>query len=116
MRVYFSGKYFDKKERNFGFVNFILGSTHITEGAIPFAAKDPLRVLPILMLGSSIAAILTYMFKVQVPAPHGGFLVLPVVVTHGLLWVLAILIGSIIGGFLLGFIRKSSSRNKTIEV
>ncbi|MDN6293862.1 MAG: PTS fructose transporter subunit IIBC [Alkalibacterium sp.] len=113
--VLFFGKYFDKEERNSGFVNFILGSTHITEGAIPFAAKDPLRVLPILMLGSSIAAILTYMFKVQVPAPHGGFLVLPVV-THGLLWVLAILIGSIIGGFLLGFIRKSSSRNKTIEV
>lgn len=86
-------------------VNFILGSTHITEGAIPFAAKDPLRVLPTMMLGSSILAVLTYMFKVQVPAPHGGFLVLPVV-THGLLWVLAILAGSIVGGFLLGIIQK----------
>lgn len=100
------GKYFDKNDRNAGLVNFILGSTHITEGAIPFAAKDPLRVLPTMMIGSSIAAVLTYMFKVQVPAPHGGFLVLPVV-THGLLWVVAILAGSIVGGIMLGFIQKN---------
>lgn len=103
--VLFFRNYFDPIEQNAGVVNFILGSTHITEGAIPFAAKDPLRVLPTMMLGSSIAAVLTYMFKVQVPAPHGGFLVLPVV-THGLLWVLAILAGSIVGGFLLGLIQK----------
>lgn len=100
------GKYFDKNDRNAGLVNFILGSTHITEGAIPFAAKDPLRVLPTMMIGSSIAAVLTYMFKVQVPAPHGGFLVLPVV-THGLLWVIAILAGSLVGGVILGFIQKN---------
>lgn len=105
--VLFFPKYFDKAERNSGLVNFILGSTHITEGAIPFAAKDPLRVLPTLMLGSSIAAILTYMFGVQVPAPHGGFLVLPVV-TNGLMWVVSILIGSIIAGLLMGMLRKSS--------
>ena len=92
----------------------ILGSTHITEGAIPFAAKDPLRVLPIMMLGSSIAAILTYMFGVQVPAPHGGFLVLPVV-TGGLLWVLAILIGAVVGGVLYGFVRKSTTEKKAAE-
>lgn len=98
-------KYFDKDERNSGLVNIILGSTHITEGAIPFAAKDPLRVLPIMMIGSSVAAILTYMFGVQVPAPHGGFLVLPVV-TGGLQWVLSILVGSLIGGVLLGMVRK----------
>ncbi|MBO0462104.1 PTS fructose transporter subunit IIC [Enterococcus sp. DIV1298c] len=102
------GKYFEKNEKNAGLVNFILGSTHITEGAIPFAAKDPLRVLPIMMLGSSIAAVLTYFFRVQVPAPHGGFLVLPVV-THGLLWVLAILAGSVVGGVLLGLVQKRKS-------
>jgi PTS system fructose-specific IIC component len=104
--VLFFGKHFEANERNAGFVNFILGSTHITEGAIPFAAKDPLRVLPTLMLGSSIAAVLTYLFGVQVPAPHGGFLVLPVV-TQGFLWVVAILSGSIIGGVLLGLIQKN---------
>ena len=102
------GKYFEPNEKNAGLVNFILGSTHITEGAIPFAAKDPLRVLPIMMLGSSIAAVLTYFFRVQVPAPHGGFLVLPVV-THGLLWVLAILAGSIVGGVLLGLVQQRKS-------
>ncbi|MBU5465592.1 PTS fructose transporter subunit IIBC [Virgibacillus sp. MSJ-26] len=101
----FFKKYFNEQERNAGLVNFILGSTHITEGAIPFAAKNPLVVIPILMVGSSISAILTYLFAVQVPAPHGGFLVLPVV-THGFLWVLAILIGSLVGGFLFGFYKK----------
>ena len=50
-----------------------MGLSFITEGAIPFAAKDPLKVIPMLMLGSSLSAILTYMFGVQVPAPHGGF-------------------------------------------
>ena len=103
------GKYFDTNERNAGLVNFILGSTHITEGAIPFAAKDPLRVLPIMMLGSSTAAVLTYMLGVKVPAPHGGFLVLPVV-THGFSWVMAILAGAIVGGILLGLLQRSKAR------
>lgn len=98
-------KYFDATDRNAGIVNIILGSTHITEGAIPFAAKDPLRVLPIMMIGSSIAAILTYLMKVQVPAPHGGFLVLPVV-TGKIAWVGAILLGSLVGGVLLGLLQK----------
>ena len=99
---------FDTNERNAGLVNFILGSTHITEGAIPFVAKDPLRAMPSMMLGSSIAAILTYLFGVQVPAPHGGFLVLPVV-THPFLWVLAIAVGSVVGGVVLGATRKPLS-------
>lgn len=103
----FFGKYFDTNDRNAGLVNFILGSTHITEGAIPFAAKDPIRVLPTMMLGSSIAAVLTYMFGVQVPAPHGGFLVLPVV-TGKIQWVASILIGALVGGVILGLIQKSS--------
>lgn len=103
------GKYFDNNERNAGLVNFILGSTHITEGAIPFAAKDPLRVLPIMMLGSSIAAVLTYLLGVKVPAPHGGFLVLPVV-THGVAWVGAILAGALVGGVLLGLLQRSKAR------
>lgn len=104
--TFFFGKYFETNDRNAGLVNFILGSTHITEGAIPFAAKDPLRVLPTMMLGSSIAAVLTYMFGVQVPAPHGGFLVLPVV-DGKLQWVFAILVGSVVGGVILGLIQKS---------
>ncbi|HFL0730452.1 TPA: PTS fructose transporter subunit IIC [Enterococcus faecium] len=105
------GKYFDTNDRNAGLVIFILGSTHITEGAIPFAAKDPIRVLPTMMLGSSIAAVLTYLFGVQVPAPHGGFLVLPVV-TGKIQWVTAILIGSIVGGVILGLIQKKRVTDK----
>ncbi|MFM1541538.1 PTS fructose transporter subunit IIBC [Helcococcus ovis] len=96
---------FTKDEKNAAYVNAILGATHITEGAIPFAAKYPLRALPCFMLGSSVAAILTYLMKVQVPAPHGGFLVLPVV-TNPLQWVIAILVGSIVGGIALGLTRK----------
>lgn len=101
------GKYFDTNDRNAGLVNFILGSTHITEGAIPFAAKDPIRVLPTMMLGSSIAAVLTYLFGVQVPAPHGGF---SVTCSDGKIqWVTAILIGSIVGGVILGLIQRKSN-------
>lgn len=107
----FFGKYFDTNDRNAGLVNFILGSTHITEGAIPFAAKDPIRVLPTMMLGSSIAAVLTYKFGVQVPAPHGGFLVLPVV-TGKIQWVASILIGALVGGVILGLIQKNSVAKK----
>lgn len=101
----FFRKYFNESERNAGLVNFILGSTHITEGAIPFAAKNPVVVIPILMVGSSISAIVTYMLDVQVPAPHGGFLVLPVV-TGAIQWVLAILAGSLVGAVLYGLYKK----------
>jgi fructose PTS system EIIBC or EIIC component len=106
--------YFTKEERNAGAVNFILGSTHITEGAIPFAAKNPVVVIPIIMLGSSIAAVMTYMFGVQVPAPHGGFLVLPVV-TGVFQWVLSILVGSIIAAIIYGLYRKQIIQNKPVE-
>lgn len=101
----FFRKYFSQQDRNAGLVNFILGATHITEGAIPFAAKKPIPVIPILMIGSSVSAILTYSFAVQVPAPHGGFLVLPVV-NGAFQWVLSIVIGSLIGAFLYGFYQK----------
>lgn len=92
-------KYFSQEDHDAGVVNLILGCTHITEGAIPFMTKNIWPVMPIMMLGSSIASILTIMFNVRDPAPHGGFLVLPVV-ENGPLWVLAILIGAVVGGIL----------------
>ena len=97
----FFRKAFDARTRDAAYVNFALGATHITEGAIPFAARNPIVVIPILMVASSISAILTLLLQVQVPAPHGGFLVLPVV-TNGLQWVLAILAGSVVGGLIYG--------------
>lgn len=100
----FFKKAFTEDERAAGLVNYVLGATHITEGAIPFAAKDPLRVIPILMVASSISSVITYVLKIQVPAPHGGFLILPLV-SSPLLWVLAILIGSSVGAVLYGTYR-----------
>lgn len=97
---------FTADQRSAGLANIVLGATHITEGAIPFAAEKPIVVLPILMLACAISASLTYIFGVQVPAPHGGFLVLPVV-TGGFKWVFSILVGSTIGGVLYGISRKN---------
>lgn len=99
-------KYFDEEEKNQGIVNFLLGATHITEGAIPFALKNPLVVLPIIMGSCSISASLTYFFRITDPAPHGGFLVLPLV-NNPVLWLTAIFTGSLIGALVFGFYRKS---------
>lgn len=90
---------FTEEDRTAALVNYILGSTHITEGAIPFAAKNPLKVIPILMISSSVSAVATYLMKVQVPAPHGGFLILGLV-NKPLVWVACILLGSVVGAFL----------------
>ncbi|WP_300393940.1 PTS fructose transporter subunit IIC [Fusobacterium sp.] len=96
---------FSEDQRSAGLANIVLGATHITEGAIPFAAEKPIVVIPILMFACAISASLTYLFGVQVPAPHGGFLVLPVV-TGGLKWIFSILVGSTVGGVLYGISRK----------
>lgn len=90
---------FTKDDRAAGLINYVLGCTHITEGAIPFAAKNPLKVLPVLMIGSSVSAVLSYLMEIEVPAPHGGFLILGLV-NKPLLWVGCILVGSAIGAVL----------------
>lgn len=90
---------FTKEDRTAGLLNYVLGCTHITEGAIPFATKNPLKVIPVLMVGSSVSAVLTYMMQIEVPAPHGGFLILGLV-NKPFLWVLCILIGSVVGALL----------------
>ena len=90
---------FTEDDRTAGLINYVLGCTHITEGAIPFAAKNPLKVLPVLMIGSSISAILSYMMKIEVPAPHGGFLILGLV-NKPMMWVVCILAGSAVGALL----------------
>lgn len=105
----FRQKAFTEEERAAGIVNYVLGSTHITEGAIPFAAKDPLRVIPIMMLSSAIASVLTFLCQIQVPAPHGGFLVLPLV-NKPFLWVACIFIGALVGAVLLGLLRMHEKR------
>ena len=90
---------FTKDDRAAGLINYVLGCTHITEGAIPFAAKNPLKVLPVLMIGSSVSAVLSYLMEIEVPAPHGGFQILGLE-KKPLLWVGGILGGSPIGAVL----------------
>lgn len=107
-------KAYSKSERSAGYVNALLGSTHITEGAIPFAAKNPIKNIPAFMVGSAIAAALSYVGKVQVPAPHGGFIILPLV-NHPLMWVVYILIGAVASGVLLALIAGSDAKKARVN-
>ena len=75
----FFGNRFTKQERDSGKVNYIMGLSFITEGAIPFAAADPLKVIPSCVIGSAVAGALTMIFGCTLPAPHGGIFVLPVI-------------------------------------
>lgn len=104
---------FTNEDRIAGLINYVLGCTHITEGAIPFAAKNPLKVIPVLMIGSSISAVLTYMMKIEVPAPHGGFLILGLV-NQPFLWVGCILAGSVVGALLYALV--TPKIEKKVEV
>ncbi len=97
---------FTKEERESGPVNFIMGLAFITEGAIPFAASDPLRVLPSCVIGSAAAGALSMLFGCTLMAPHGGIFVFPVV-GNALMYVVALLAGTIISAFLLGVLKKN---------
>lgn len=97
---------FTQDEREAGLTNYIMGISFITEGAIPFAAADPIRVIPSCILGSAVAGGLSMAFKCQLPAPHGGIFVIPVM-TNPIMYVIAILIGSFITAFMIGFLKKS---------
>lgn len=112
--VLLNPKAYNRDERSAGYVNALLGSTHITEGAIPFAAKNPLMNIPAFMVGSAIAAVLTYMSRIQVPAPHGGFIVLPLV-NKPFLWVAWILVGAAASGVLLAMIAGRSARKRGVK-
>ena len=102
--TFFKNK-FTKDERDAGKTCYIMGLSFITEGAIPFAAADPVRVIPASIIGAGIAGGLTMFFKVQLPAPHGGIFVFPVV-TNPMMYLLSIVIGSVVTALILGFIKK----------
>jgi len=92
---------FAEAERQAGRASFVLGLCFISEGAIPFMAKDPLRVIPVCMVGGAITGALSMLFTVKLMAPHGGLFVLaiPNAVSTVLPYVAAIAIGSLIIGF-----------------
>ncbi|WPC40505.1 fructose-specific PTS transporter subunit EIIC [Clostridium sp. JS66] len=97
---------FTEQERDAGKTCYVMGLSFITEGAIPFAAADPGRVLPAAIVGSAVAGALSMMFNIGLPAPHGGIFVIAIVKGSPLLYALAILIGSAITAVLLGILKK----------
>jgi len=100
-------KKFTEAERKSGPVNFIMGLCFITEGAIPYAAADPLHVIPSLMVGSGVAGALSMAFKCTLMAPHGGIFVFPVV-GHWALYLVALAVGSVVSCLLLGLLKKNA--------
>nr|WP_325184534.1 fructose-specific PTS transporter subunit EIIC [uncultured Oscillibacter sp.] len=96
---------FTAQERKSGPVNFIMGLSFITEGAIPYAASDPLHVIPSCIVGSAVAGALSMAFGCASPAPHGGLFVFPVM-QNPLGYAAALLIGSVAGMLMLGLLKK----------
>ncbi len=96
---------FSADERDAGKTCYVMGLSFITEGAIPFAASDPIRVIPSCMIGAAISGALTMAFHIELRAPHGGIFVLPIV-NNPVMYLIAIVIGSVITALLLGFIKK----------
>jgi PTS system fructose-specific IIC component len=102
--TFFRNRY-KKSDRESALVNYIMGLSFITEGAIPFAAADPVRVLPSCIIGSAIAGGLSVLFGCGLRAPHGGVFVVPVI-SNPFGFLAAIAIGSAVGALLLGILKK----------
>lgn len=102
--IFFKNR-FTAEERKSGPVNFIMGLSFITEGAIPYVASDPLWVIPSCMVGSAVAGALSMAFGCASPAPHGGLFVFPVM-RNPLGYAAALLIGAVVGMLMLGLLKK----------
>lgn len=100
-------KKFTEEERKSGPTNFIMGLSFISEGAIPFAASDPLHVIPAMMAGSGVAGAISMLFNCTLMAPHGGIFVFPVV-GNTVMYLVALVIGTIVGAILLGVLKKDA--------
>lgn len=106
-----SKKYFDKTEQEAGKASMVLGLCFITEGAIPFAAKDPIRVIPSCILGGAVTGAMTMFFGAQLLAPHGGLFVLliPNAINVPLLYLFSIIVGTLITGFTYAALRRQAA-------
>ena len=102
--TFFKNKW-SKADRDAGLVNYIMGLSFISEGAIPFAAADPGHVIPTCVIGSAIAGAMSAAFGCYSPAPHGGAWVLPVI-GNPIMWLVAIIAGSVVGAVILSFWKK----------
>lgn len=109
--TFFKNKFTDD-ERKSGLTCYIMGLCFITEGAIPFAASDPAKVIPASVVGSAVAGALTMFFNIQLPAPHGGIFVMGIVKGNPLLYLMSVVIGAIVTALILGIIKKpAKSKN-----
>ncbi len=108
--TFFKNKW-SERDRKSGIVNYIMGLCFISEGAIPFAAADPLRVIPSCIVGSAVAGGLSMAFECTLRAPHGGIFVFPVV-GNVVGYLIALVVGSVVGMLLLSFLKKPVANNK----
>lgn len=102
--TFFKKKFTDEERKN-GPVNYIMGLSFITEGAIPYAAADPVRVIPACMIGAATAGGLSMLFNCTLRAPHGGLFVFPVV-GNPVQYVIALVVGSLVGMLMLGLLKR----------
>ncbi|WP_297636893.1 fructose-specific PTS transporter subunit EIIC [uncultured Clostridium sp.] len=102
----FAKRKYSKGERDAGKTAYVLGLSFITEGTIPFAAADPIRVIPSCIVGSAIAGALSMFFRITMPAPFGGIFVFPLVGGSTLMYLVSLIVGAIIGAIILTLIKK----------
>ncbi len=108
----FNKKKWSNEELKSGPVNYLMGLCFITEGAIPYAASDPLRVIPSCMVGSAVAGAVTSLFNCSCPAPHGGIFVFAVV-DNPLGYLVALVAGSVAGALMLALLKKNRTKKET---
>ncbi len=99
---------FTESQRKAGITNYVMGLSFITEGAIPFAAADPVRVIPSMVVGASLAGALTMLFDCTLRAPHGGIFVVPTI-GNPFMYLVSILIGAVVGAIILSLLKKPIS-------
>lgn len=103
----FRPKKFPKKDRQSALLNYVMGFSFISEGAIPFASSDPIRVLVSCIIGSAVSGGLSMIFNCTLMAPHGGIFVLPVI-GHPILYLISIMAGSIVAAVIMGALKKNA--------
>ena len=111
-------KRFTAEEREAGKSCWVLGLSYITEGAIPFAVADPIRVIPSLMLGSGVAAAISMAFNCTSLAPHGGIWIAPIpnVISNLPMYIVALVAGTLVTCFSLGFLKRKNNYKLIEEV
>lgn len=104
-------KKLDQKDRSSALLNYVLGLSFISEGAIPFASSDPLRVLPACIIGSAVAGGLSMLFNCTLMAPHGGIFVIGIV-GNALMYIVSIAAGSVVGALILAALKKNGNKQE----